>query len=93
MKKEDQIQKIKNDLMNKYRFHGQAGKKPKQTQVIEDKSMVDWWVNKVRNEREKYKPIDKPPTPEQSSSSSDESSEEMSSPRTPIKKRGKGKKR
>jgi hypothetical protein len=39
--------------MNKYRFQGEAIKKPKPVAVIpEDKTVVDWWVKKVRDFRE-----------------------------------------
>lgn len=39
-------------MLEKYRFAGEAGKKPKKVDEIEDKTMVDWWVRKVKKFRE-----------------------------------------
>jgi hypothetical protein len=35
-------------MMEKYKFIGEAGKKAKRVEEVEDKTMVDWWFKKVR---------------------------------------------
>ena len=51
MTKEQEIKKIKDEMVDKYRFQGESGKKPKQAAIIEEKTMVDWWIKKVQDYR------------------------------------------
>jgi hypothetical protein len=39
-------------MLNKYKFLGEAGKKPMKPLEYENNTQIKWWIDKVRKHRE-----------------------------------------